>query len=65
MRADLEARIPVGLVGQPEDIAAAVAFFCRADAGFVTGQVLEVHGGMADVCLPREQRREATAARDR
>ncbi|WP_460497625.1 SDR family oxidoreductase, partial [Glycomyces tarimensis] len=36
---------PVGRVGQPEDIAAAVAFFCSEEAGFVSGQVLYVAGG--------------------
>ncbi|QTX06012.1 SDR family oxidoreductase [Agromyces archimandritae] len=39
------AEIPVGRAGTPEDIAAAVAFFCREDAGFVSGQVLYVAGG--------------------
>jgi 3-oxoacyl-[acyl-carrier protein] reductase len=39
------AEIPVARVGQPEDIAAAVSFFCREDAGFVSGQVLYVAGG--------------------
>lgn len=43
------ARIPVGRAGTPDDIAAAAAFFCAPDAGFVTGQVLEVSGGMADM----------------
>ncbi|HEX3607113.1 MAG TPA: hypothetical protein VH134_14415, partial [Candidatus Dormibacteraeota bacterium] len=38
---------------------------CRLDAGYVTGQVLVVHGGMADVRPLREQRREATATRER
>lgn len=42
------ARIPVGRAGTPEDIAAATAFFCAPDAGFVTGQVLEVTGGQPD-----------------
>jgi len=39
------AEIPVARVGQPDDIAAAVSFFCREDAGFVSGQVLYVAGG--------------------
>jgi 3-oxoacyl-[acyl-carrier protein] reductase len=37
--------IPIGRAGQPEDVAAAVSFFCREDAGFVSGQVLYVAGG--------------------
>nr|WP_035748995.1 3-oxoacyl-ACP reductase FabG [Glycomyces sp. NRRL B-16210] len=36
---------PVGRVGQPEDIAAAVAYFASEEAGFVSGQVLYVAGG--------------------
>ena len=43
------ARIPLGRPGDPEDVATAVAFFCSRDAGFVTGQVLEVHGGLPDI----------------
>lgn len=39
------AEIPVARVGQPEDIAAATSFFCREDAGFVSGQVIYVAGG--------------------
>jgi 3-oxoacyl-[acyl-carrier protein] reductase len=49
MREQATARIPVGRIGRPEDVAAAVAFFCRPDAGFITGQLLEVHGGLADL----------------
>jgi 3-oxoacyl-[acyl-carrier protein] reductase len=37
--------IPVGRPGQPEDIAAAVSFFCSEEASFVSGQVLYVAGG--------------------
>src|SRR5690606_17536530 len=37
--------IPVGRAGQPEDIAAVASFFCSAEAGFVSGQVLYVAGG--------------------
>lgn len=40
--------IPVGRVGQPEDIAATAAFLVREDAGFVSGQVIYVAGGPKD-----------------
>ncbi|MCF0234021.1 MAG: 3-oxoacyl-[acyl-carrier-protein] reductase [Thermoguttaceae bacterium] len=39
-------RIPVGRLGQPEDIANAVLFFASPDASFVTGQIIAVDGGM-------------------
>ena len=39
------AKTPVRRVGRPEDIAQAVSFFAREEAGFVTGQVLYVAGG--------------------
>ena len=42
------AQIPVQRVGQPEDIAATVAFLCSEDAGFVSGQVIYVAGGPQD-----------------
>lgn len=38
--------IPFRRLAQPEEIAAAVAFFASADADFVTGQVLSVSGGL-------------------
>lgn len=38
--------IPVGRIGEPEDIANAVAFFMDDRAGYVTGQVLYVCGGV-------------------
>jgi 3-oxoacyl-[acyl-carrier protein] reductase len=41
------ANIAAGRKGTPEDVAAAVAFFAREDAGYVTGQVLRVDGGMS------------------
>jgi 2-hydroxycyclohexanecarboxyl-CoA dehydrogenase len=37
--------IPLGHLGTPDDIAAAAAFLCSDDAGFITGQVLGVNGG--------------------
>ncbi|WAM11670.1 3-oxoacyl-ACP reductase FabG [Rhodococcus sp. JS3073] len=39
------ADIPMGRVGQPEDIAATVSFFAREESGFVSGQVVYVAGG--------------------
>ena len=39
--------IPVGQFGTVEDIARAVAFFAAPEAGYITGQVLCVDGGMA------------------
>jgi 3-oxoacyl-[acyl-carrier protein] reductase len=53
IRDSIVARIPVGRAGDPEDVAAAVSFFCSPDAGFVTGQVLEVHGGLPDITVTR------------
>jgi len=38
---------PLGRFGEPEEIAAAVAFFASDEAGFITGQVLSVDGGLA------------------
>ena len=40
-------QIPMGTFGQPEDVAKAVAFLASEDAGYITGQVLCVDGGMA------------------
>lgn len=39
--------IPMRRLGQPEDIAAAVAYLVSEEAGFVTGQTLSVSGGMS------------------
>ena len=43
----LKKSIPMRRLGQPEDVAAMVAYLCSEDAGYVTGQVLVVDGGMA------------------
>ncbi len=40
-------RIAMGTFGTPEDVAAAVAFFASPQAGYITGQVLAVDGGIA------------------
>ncbi|WP_240097316.1 pteridine reductase [Thermomonas flagellata] len=44
-RAALLAQVPLGRTGQPEEIAAAVAWLAGPQAGYVTGQVLRVDGG--------------------
>jgi 3-oxoacyl-[acyl-carrier protein] reductase len=41
-------QIPVQRVGQPEDIAATIAFLTSEEAGFVSGQVIYVAGGPLD-----------------
>ncbi len=43
---NLKAGIPMGRLGEPEDIANAVAFLVSDDAAYITGQTLHVNGGM-------------------
>jgi len=40
------ARAPLGRLGTPEDIAAACVFLCSEEAGYITGQIIGVNGGM-------------------
>lgn len=42
----LKRGIPIGRLGLPEDVSAAVAFLCSERAGYITGQVLSVNGGL-------------------
>ena len=45
-RTKYAAQIPLGRLGQPEDVAKAVAFLASDDAKYITGQVIGVDGGL-------------------
>ena len=46
VRAAYVGSVPLGRLGTSDEVAAAVAFLCGPDAGYVTGQVLAVNGGL-------------------
>jgi 3-oxoacyl-[acyl-carrier protein] reductase len=46
-RAKLTGRVPVGVTGKPTDIAEAASYLCSEAAGYVTGVVLDVDGGIS------------------
>ncbi len=46
VKSGLGGSIPLGRIGEPEEVAAAVAFFASDDSRYITGQVLHVDGGM-------------------
>lgn len=45
-RAKIVEQIPIGREGRPQDVAALAAFLCSSDADYITGQVIEIHGGL-------------------
>jgi 3-oxoacyl-[acyl-carrier protein] reductase len=46
IRAEVGQRVPLGRVGEPEDLAALVAYLCSTAAAYVTGQTIAVDGGL-------------------
>ena len=46
VKAAMTEQIPLGCAGTPEDVAAVVTFLASEDAGYITGQVIHVSGGM-------------------
>jgi 3-oxoacyl-[acyl-carrier protein] reductase len=46
VKAEFTKQIPLGRMGTPDDISSAVAFLASEEAGYITGQVLSVNGGM-------------------
>jgi 3-oxoacyl-[acyl-carrier protein] reductase len=46
VRAKITEAVPLKRIGRPEDVAAAVNFLAGEDAGYITGHVLDVNGGM-------------------
>ena len=46
VKEELQARIPLGRLGAPRDVTAAILFLASDEAGYITGHVLDVNGGM-------------------
>ena len=44
--AKVKAMIPAGRFGEPEEVAAAVAFLVSPEAGYITGEVISINGGL-------------------
>ena len=46
VKEDLKTRIPLGRLGSPRDVAAAIVFLASEEASYISGHVLDVNGGM-------------------
>jgi len=46
LKNNMLSHIPLKRLGKPEDVAAAVKFLASEEAGYITGAVLNVNGGM-------------------
>jgi len=46
IKTELKTRIPLGRMGTPRDVAAAIVFLASDEAGYITGHVLDINGGM-------------------
>jgi len=47
-RKEIEASIPLGRLGQPEDVVGPICFLLSKDAAYITGQVINVDGGIVN-----------------
>ncbi len=46
VREQIIKKIPIGRIGTPDDVANAIVFFASSASDFITGEVLEIHGGL-------------------
>jgi len=46
VKEELKTRIPLGRMGSARDVASAIVFLASDEAGYITGHVLDVNGGM-------------------
>jgi NAD(P)-dependent dehydrogenase (short-subunit alcohol dehydrogenase family) len=49
----LEARLPLGSFGTPEEIASSILHLCSGSAGFITGHAMLLDGGLTAGCVLR------------
>jgi NAD(P)-dependent dehydrogenase (short-subunit alcohol dehydrogenase family) len=47
-------KIPIGRAGRPDDVAELAAFLCSPQSDYLTGQVIELHGGLEIISIAGE-----------